>query len=43
MISAFVKVTRVRCALACIFLIGFGQSELSHADCVDLRNAIPTL
>ena len=35
--------TCVRCALVCIFVMemdGFGQSELSSADTVDLRSVV---
>ena len=38
--------TRVRCALVCIFVMemdGFGQLELSSADTVDLRSVVPIL
>ena len=38
--------TCVRCALVCTFVMemdGFGQSELSSADAVDLRSVVPIL
>ena len=38
--------TCVRCALVCTFVMemdGFGQSELSSADTVDLRSVVPVL
>ena len=38
--------TCVRCALVCIFVMemdGFGQSELSSTDTVDLRSVVPIL
>ena len=38
--------TCVRCALVCTFVMemdGFGQSELSSTDAVDLRSVVPIL